>query len=99
MGSSPNFLSIASDSVTFLNDGGEVATWKYWTQNWYPAHYLEIGPSLGTYLSTSKQVIESLGEEKTKSLYLLGKLTFFDKRKYVPNNLAKEMYAIRKLFS
>lgn len=70
------------------------ATWKTWYENWYPAFYRGMGPSLGTYLTTPKEIWTLFTEKTDGHLYFLGRLSIIDKRNYNAKDEPDEVFYI-----
>ncbi len=90
-------LAIGSNTVEFLVGNVKNSTWQYWTHNWYPTVYRGIGCSLGTYLTTSKEILNFLEKNTPGTLYLLGKLTIIDKRDYISKAIPIEVFALKQM--
>lgn len=65
--------------------GGTVSNgvWKYWVDRWYPAHRIEIGNSLGTYIAVSKDFFLKFKEHASGDYYLIAEMTCVDRRDFM----------------
>jgi hypothetical protein len=68
------------------------STWRYWHQNWYPIHYYELGPSIGTILEASPEATEFITSQFAEKLYLVAKFTVLDKSGYSSDCRIDDIY-------
>ncbi|EDY81180.1 hypothetical protein VDG1235_797 [Verrucomicrobiia bacterium DG1235] len=68
------------DRIQYM--GGSVlnAEWSYWVHNWYPARHSGLGSSIGTSLVCARELFESMTDAMNGDFYLLGRLSYVDKR-------------------
>lgn len=101
----PNFetsgyLSMAHStpsSIEYVSGDVCNAVWRYWTDSWDPVWYGGVGPGLGTYLETSKDILDVVKSNWGGSCYMLAKLTILDKREYSEEENITEVYGIKKI--
>lgn len=76
--------------------GGTVSNgiWKYWVDQWYPAHRIEIGNSLGTYIAVSKDFFSKFKKHTGNNYYLIGEMTCVDRREYLRDEEPIKTFAI-----
>lgn len=90
-------VEIGTSSIKYVSDAICNAAWKYWTDNWYPVWYRGVGPALGTYLETSKEILNVIKEHCAGSYYILAKLTIIDRRGYSRDENKSEIYGIKEI--
>lgn len=90
-------VKVDTSSIKYGSNGVLNAVWKYWTDSWYPVWYRGMGPALGTYLETSKEIFDVIKEEVGGSYYMLAKLTIVDRRGYSRDENRSDIYAIKKI--
>lgn len=97
LGTPPGNLNVTPDSVEYF--GGRVlnATWKLWYHNWYPAFYIGLGPSLGTYMTMPKDTWDIFRENVGGGFYLLGRLRIIDRRNHNAQGEPDEVFSIIKI--
>lgn len=88
---------VLDSSIRYFSNGECVATWKYWTESWHPVWYRDMGPSLGTYLEISREKFSLKKAQTSDSYYMLAKLTVVDRREFLKNESATEIYQIIKI--
>lgn len=88
---------IKLDCINYVAGNVRNGTWRYWTSNWYPASHSGIGSSIGTYLTSSKNILKNIQKEIGGSFYLLGKLTILDKKEFKNFYPLDNTYAIIKI--
>ena len=88
---------IKLDCVNYIAGNVRNGTWRYWTSNWYPASHSGMGSSIGTYLTSSKNILKMIQKEIGGSFYLLGKLSSLDRRKYQNSYPIETTFALTKL--
>lgn len=76
--------------------GGTVSNgvWRYWVNQWYPAHRIEVGNSLGTYITVSKDFFSKFKEHTDSNYYLIAEMTCVDRRGYVRDEEPIKTFAI-----
>ncbi len=76
--------------------GGTVSNgvWRYWVDQWYPVHRIEVGNSLGTYMSVSKDFFLKLKKHTDSNYYLIGEMICVDRREYVHDEVPIKTFAI-----
>lgn len=76
--------------------GGTVSNgvWKYWVNQWYPAHRIEVGNSLGTYMTVTKDFFLKLKEHTGSNYYLIAEMTCVDRREYLRHEGSSKTFAI-----
>ena len=79
-----------------LNFGGTVSNgvWRYWVDQWYPVHRIEVGNSLGTYITVSKDFFSKFKEHTGSNYYLIAEMTCVDRREYVRDEEPIKTFAI-----
>jgi hypothetical protein len=68
--------------------------WKYWVDQWYPAHRIEVGNSLGTYITVSKDFFSKFKEHNSGNYYLIAEMTCIDRREYMRDEKPIKTFAI-----
>lgn len=86
-----------ASSIQYISNDVCSATWKYWTDSWYPVWYRGVGPALGTYLETSNEIFSLIKEHGGGSYYMLAKLTIVDKRGHSRDENKSEIYEIKRV--
>ena len=84
-------------SVEYLGGSVSNGVWRYWVDQWYPAHRIEVGNSLGTYITVSKGVFSKFKEQTGSNYYLIAEMTCLDRREYVRNDESIKTFAIRPI--
>ena len=76
--------------------GGTVSNgvWRYWVNQWYPANRIEVGNSLGTYMTVTKDFFLKLKEHTGSNYYLIAKMTCVDRREYLRQEESIKTFAI-----
>jgi hypothetical protein len=97
VGSPFTIKDVKLDCVNYVAGNVRNGTWRYWTSNWYPASYSGMGSSIGTYLTSSKNILKMIQKETGGSFYLLGKLSSLDRRKYQNSYPIETTFALTKL--
>ncbi|MDY0391295.1 MAG: hypothetical protein RBQ88_10340 [Desulfobulbus oligotrophicus] len=91
--------SIRQGNYSVEHFGGSISNgaWKYWVNQWYPAHHKDVGNPLGTYFTVSKYFFEKLKKYMDGHFYLIGEMTCFDRRGLRYKAEAIKTYAILPL--
>lgn len=90
-------VQVDASSIKYVSGNVCYAVWRYWTDSWYPVWYKGVGPALGTYLETAKELFRLIKEHSPGSYYMLAKLTIVDRRGYSAEENKTEIYAIKKI--
>lgn len=77
---SPNIDS-SVDGLSFKEGASEVAKWCFWYQDWYPARYYGLGPSLGVATIASPE-FKSILEDANEKISLVGRFSVVNKSGY-----------------
>lgn len=85
------------NEIRYVSNVGTYASYKYWTNSWYPVWYDGLGPALGTYLEVPRAIINTMKAGSAGSYYLIGKLTTIDKRGFSNENKISEIYGVKKI--
>lgn len=77
--------SVVQNESSIEYFGGTVSNgvWKYWVDQWYPAHRIEVGNSFGTYIAVSKDFFSKFKEHDDSNYYLIAEMTCADRREYM----------------
>lgn len=89
-----NAITHNESSVEYISGTISNGEWKYWVDQWYPAHQRDIGNSLGTYFTVSKEFFTKFKEHTGRSYYLIGKMTCVDKRDFMTEKAPIVTYAM-----
>ncbi len=92
-----NEIKTLKDKIIYLEGDTEISRWQYWHQNWYPAHYGELGAPLGTVLFASDSTTSVLISESFENLYLVGKYTIVDKTEYSSKAKLEEIFLMAEI--
>lgn len=76
--------------------GGTVSNgvWRYWVDQWYPVHRIEVGNSLGTYITVSNDFFSKFKEHTGGNYYLIAELTCVDRREFMRDEEPIKTFAI-----
>ena len=76
--------------------GGNISNgvWRYWVDQWYPAHRKEVGNSLGTYFTVSKDFLCKLKDQTGNNFYLIAEMTCVDRREFMRDEEPIKTFAI-----
>jgi len=77
------------DGLRFKEGGVEVAKWSFWYQDWYPARYYDLGPSLGVATIASPNLSLILDSEN-EHFSLVGRFSVLNKSGYSSDNVDTE---------
>ncbi|CAK3008346.1 NACHT domain protein [Vibrio crassostreae] len=79
--------------------GGTVSNgvWRYWVEHWYPAHRIEVGSSLGTYMTVSKDFFSKFKEHTNSNYYLVAEMTCVDRREFMRDEDSIVTFAIQPI--
>lgn len=75
--SSNTAIEVEGDHLYFRENRVETARWFYWHDQWYPAHYSEIGAPLGTTLIASEEATDLI--TLNDNAFLVARYTLIDK--------------------
>lgn len=78
-------------SLMFKEGDFQVAKWSFWYQDWYPARYYDLGPSMGVVTIASpdlKAILESVDEH----FLLIGRFSVINKSGLSSNNANTEHF-------
>jgi hypothetical protein len=81
-------------SVEYFGGNISNGVWRYWVDQWYPAHRIGVGNSLGTYISVSKEFFTSFKEHTGGDYYLIAEMTCIDRRGYLRDEEPIKTFAI-----
>jgi hypothetical protein len=84
----PNMNS-DEDALVFKEGSFQIATWSFWYQDWYPARYYDLGPSLGVATIASPNLSLLLDEE---CFSLVGRFSVLNKSGYSSDNTDTEYF-------
>lgn len=77
------------DGLRFKEGDAEVAKWSFWYQDWYPARYYDLGPSLGVATIASPNLSLLLEGE---CFSLIGRFSVLNKSGYSSDNVDTECF-------
>lgn len=88
--------SVTQNECSIEYFGGTISNgvWRYWVNQWYPAHRIEVGNSLGTYMTVTKDFFLKLKERTGSNYYLIAKMTCADRREYLRHEEPIKTFAI-----
>lgn len=88
--------SVVQNESSIEYFGGTVSNgvWKYWVNQWYPAHLIEVGNSFGTYMTVSKDFFTKFKEHTNHNYYLIAEMTCVDRREYFRHEETIKTFAI-----
>jgi hypothetical protein len=88
--------SVVQNESSIEYFGGTVSNgvWKYWVDQWYPAHRIEVGNSLGTYIAVSKDFFSKFKKNDESNYYLIAEMTCVDRREYMRDEKPIKTFAI-----
>ena len=89
-----NSVTQNESSVEYFGGTVSNGVWRYWVDQWYPAHRIEVGNSLGTYMTVSKDFFSKFKEHAGGNYYLIGEMTCVDRREYVRDEEPIKTFAI-----
>lgn len=92
-----NSISHKENCVEYFGGTVSNGVWRYWIDQWYPAHHAGVGSSIGAYFTTSKKIIATLKSESEGELYIIAELTIIDHRGFGSDKEPVKIYAIKKL--
>lgn len=81
-------------SVEYFSGTVSNGVWRYWIDQWYPAHSMEVGNSLGTYMTVTKDFFSKFKEHAGGDYYLIAEMTCVDRRDFVRNVEPIKTFAI-----
>jgi len=89
-----NSVTQNESSVEYF--GGNICNgvWRYWVDQWYPVHRKEVGNSLGTYMTVSKDFFNELKDQVDTNFYLIAEMTCVDRREFNPDKEVIKSYSI-----
>lgn len=89
--------SVTQNECSIEYFGGTISNgiWRYWVNQWYPAHRIEVGNSLGTYMTVTKDFFLKLKEHTSSNYYLVAEMTCVDRRKYLRHEGPIKTFAIQ----
>ncbi|MEH6443200.1 MAG: hypothetical protein V7784_04810 [Oceanospirillaceae bacterium] len=73
----PNMNSDAH-ALVFKEGSFEIAKWSFWYQDWYPARYYDLGPSLGV-VTTASTALKLTLEDEGDHFTLVGRFSVINK--------------------
>ncbi|OCH27053.1 hypothetical protein A6E12_00635 [Aliivibrio fischeri] len=81
LGTDTLYIEGNADGISFKEGGLEIAKWSFWYQDWYPARYYGLGPSLGVATIASPKLKLAL-ERSTGHFSLVGRFSVVNKSGY-----------------
>ena len=95
MGDLPiNSVDLSNSSVEYFSGNISNGAWKYWVNQWYPVHHVDVGNSLGTYFTVSKDFFEKFKKHAGGDYYLIAEMTCSDKRDFIRTKEPVKTFAI-----
>ncbi|MCK9532929.1 MAG: ATP-binding protein [Gammaproteobacteria bacterium] len=89
-----NSVNQNESSVEYLTGTVSNGVWRYWVNQWYPAHRIEVGNSLGTYMTVSKDFFSKFKEHAGGDYYLIAEMTCVDRRDFVRDEESIKTFAM-----
>jgi hypothetical protein len=77
-----NTVNQSESSVEYFGGSISNGAWRYWVNQWYPVHHRDVGNSLGTYFSVSKDFFEKFKRQTGGNYYLIAEMTCVDRRDF-----------------
>jgi len=90
-------VQYGNNEVRHVSNVGAYASYKYWTDSWYPVWHDGLGPSLGTYLEIPRAIMNIMKTASSGSYYMIGKLISVDKRGFSHEDNTNEIYSMIKI--
>ena len=84
-------IDVDADGLHFMEGDFEVATWSFWYQDWYPARYYDLGPSLGVATVASPNLRLILDSED-ENFFLVGRFSVINKSGFSSDNVNTEYF-------
>jgi len=81
----------SSDGLIFKESIFEVAEWSFWYQDWYPARYYGLGPSMGVVTIASPD-LKSILEGVDDHFLLIGRFSVINKSGFSSDNANTEHF-------
>lgn len=75
-----NSVSKSDSGVEYFGGSISNGVWRYWVNQWYPVHHVDVGNSLGTYFTVSKDFFENFKKHNGGDYYLIAEMTCSDRR-------------------
>lgn len=89
-----NSVTLNEASVEYFTGTVSNGVWRYWIDQWYPAHRIEVGNSFGTYMTVSKDFFTKYKEHNSGNYYLIAEMTCVDRREYLRHEGTIKTFAI-----
>lgn len=90
-------VTLNESSLEYFYGTVSNGVWKYWVDHWYPAHSVEVGSSLGTYMTVPKDFFTQLKEHTDNNYYLVAEMTCVDRREYMRDEGPIITFAIQSI--
>lgn len=81
-------------SVEYFSGTVSNGVWRYWIDQWYPAHRMEVGNSLGTYMTVTKDFFSKFKEHTGGDYYLIAEMTCVDRRDFMRDEGSIKTFAM-----
>ncbi|SFL18750.1 AAA ATPase domain-containing protein [Pseudovibrio ascidiaceicola] len=96
IGVPPPTQDFKEDAVIYADaKGSEIAQWKYWLHQWFPARKSELGPNIGTQLKCRREIMHLIRENSSGNFALIAKLKIVDARWGKESDLGGCYYAFK----
>lgn len=74
-----NSVNQSESSVEYFGGSISNGAWRYWVNQWYPAHHRDVGNSFGTYFTVTKEFFEKFKAQTGGNYYLIAEMTGVDR--------------------
>lgn len=89
-----NSVSQSDSSVEYFGGSISNGVWRYWVNQWYPVHHVDVGNSLGTYFTVSKDFFAKFKKHTGGDYYLVAEMTCSDRRDFIRTEEPVKTFAI-----
>ena len=79
------------DGIRFKEGDVEVAKWSFWYQDWYPARYYDLGPSLGV-ATIARPNLSLILDSEDENFSLVGRFSVINKSGFSSDNVNTEYF-------
>ena len=84
----------SESSVEYFGGSGSNGAWRYWVNQWYPVYRRDVGNSLGTCFTVSKDFFKKFKEHTGGNYYLIAEMTCVDRRDFAHASEPIKTFAI-----
>ncbi|MCR9541516.1 ATP-binding protein [Vibrio alginolyticus] len=91
LGTGTPYIESNTDGISFKEGDINIAKWEFWYQDWYPARYYGLGPSLGVATIASPN-LRFILESSDEQFYLIGRFSVVNKSGFSTDNANTEHF-------